>query len=382
MNTRTILAALLLLGCGERDPMVGSLSENVGAAFAPCSPAEIRFLARKHNFMTAFEPCGNNPFEAFAWSPDGRQLYFQMVLGGHVMDAESPQKETRPVPTPTPVGPAAWLSTHVLAVPIGPTEEGAVDEQLALFDMDVPSVFTHPLPGLRGVRDTHRGDAPHQVLFTALGPDGVRGVYELDTHDGALKRPFPWLTGAVERFDYTPAMRVATVGAGGTVSIYDATDGSVQGRWSEAQAGTLHPGGRFLMLEHEGDETSVFAQRSWDELSDRAREREQARVEKFQERLPEHLHTTVRPPTLSVVDVATGRRFRLTSVQGHGFEWYEPTDYYGSFLLWGFEGKQFKRNVLLGNFADRLRSFDKERTMMGVEPYPRETYTAPPKAAQ
>ena len=41
--------------------------------------------------------------------------------------------------------------------------------------------------------------------------------------------------------------------------------------------------------------------------------------------------------------------------------------HYASFLLWGYEGKQFKRNVALGALDGRFVSIDKGRKMMGVE---------------
>jgi hypothetical protein len=71
---------------------------------------------------------------------------------------------------------------------------------------------------------------------------------------------------------------------------------------------------------------------------------------------------------LSFVDTTTGRRYLLTGIQGTHFAWYETKDYYGSFLSWGFEQKQFRRNVLLGDLAKRLLNAAEGRMMLGVRP--------------
>ena len=56
----------------------------------------------------------------------------------------------------------------------------------------------------------------------------------------------------------------------------------------------------------------------------------------------------------------------FTGFHGHQFSWYEPADFYASIVLWGFEGKELNRNVLLGNLGDRLRSIEKGEEMFGV----------------
>jgi hypothetical protein len=51
-------------------------------------------------------------------------------------------------------------------------------------------------------------------------------------------------------------------------------------------------------------------------------------------------------------------------------------DFYGSFVLWGFESKEFKRNVLLGNFRDRMFRMVDGQEMMGITPMTDGTSTA------
>ena len=60
----------------------------------------------------------------------------------------------------------------------------------------------------------------------------------------------------------------------------------------------------------------------------------------------------------------------LTGFQGYRWQWYEAADAYASFMLWGFEGKQYKRNVMLGSMADRMKNMrEKDGSMMGIEPF-------------
>lgn len=378
-------ALLALIGCSG-DPTVGTLSQNVGEAFAPCSEAEIRYLTSKHNFMTAFRPCGNNHFQDYAWSPDGRKLYFQLGMGHHIMDAESPTKDTRVVPSPSPTGPGTWVSPTRLVVPVGPApnDPGGPPQHLALYDTEQATIFDVAVPPQWGKIDNlQRDNTPNSVLLTAQ-IEGTPRAFRIDLSTGDVSEPFPWLS-AVDTLTLTPEADALVIGVGDTVTLYAASSGAVRGSWAPASRGSLHRDGRWLMLEHESDPISVFYQRAWDELSEQARERELRRAKRFEERLPETFETEVRPPTLSFVDLPSGRRWRMDSVYGHDFEWYGPTPFYGSFVLWGFEGKQVKRNVLLGDFTSRMHTAAADSTFIGVEPFGAEqgaTYTPAPEEAK
>ena len=156
------------------------------------------------------------------------------------------------------------------------------------------------------------------------------------------------------------------VGRDNTVERVDLADGSVLNQWSPATRGVLHHDGRWLALEHEGEAVSIFYQRSWDELPPQARERELRRARAWEDRLPDWYPREVHPPTITVVDTTTNARWMFTGFHGHQFSWYEPADFYVSIVLWGFEGKELNRNVLLGNLGDRLRSIEKGEEMFGV----------------
>lgn len=362
-------------GCSS-DPSQASFSQDVGNAFAPCNPAEIRFLASKHNFMTAFENCGSNNFATFAWSPDGQHLYFQLPLAAYVMDAEAQDKRTVPVPTQTPVGPAAWLNASRVAVPVGPAPgEEAGGLRLAIFDVDQKSIDHRALTGFTEVTDVQVGDSPSELLFVGTQAD-QRSVFRLDLDSGTLTRAFPWLDRPFTTFSYAPSLQAVVLGHEGKVSLHK-RDGTELGAWSPASRGALHGDGRWLALEHDGQAVSIFHQRHWDELSEQARARELARSQRFQERLPDWYPKEVQPPTLSVVDLSKGERWVFTGFFGSDFQWYDPYPMqggaaperleYGSFILWGFEGKELNRNVVLGNLADRLRSIDRGQEMMGLQ---------------
>ncbi|MBW1878601.1 MAG: hypothetical protein JRJ84_09595, partial [Deltaproteobacteria bacterium] len=289
-----LVVGLLASGCNN-DPTRASFSENVGEAFAECNPAEIRFLAGKHNFMTAFEPCGSNNFQHYAWSPSGTHLYFQLTHTGLVMDADAEDKRTITLPTETPVGPAAWLNNARVAVPVGPAE-GETELRIAVFDKDQATLMHHRVPDLEQMDSLQVGATPSQLLFTAIR-DGKRRIFALDIDDGSLSEPFPWAAPLeVTTFTYTPAVDAVVIGGVGKVTLYEGASGSERGTWAPAKRGQLHPAGRWLALEHDGEAVSIFYQRSWDELSEHARARELARAKAFEERLPDWYPKEVNPP--------------------------------------------------------------------------------------
>jgi len=359
----TILIALL--SCAY-DPTVGTLPDNVGAAFAPCQPSEIKFLGTKHNFQLVFEPCGNNNFSTFSWSPDGAQIYFQNGQTGYVMDAEAENKQTLTVPTPSPIGHAAWLNNSRLALSVGPeTDDGP--NRLAVFDIGSKAVFYRTIPHVwvpDVLRSNHDGEA---LLVVADAEDAPKQLLRMDLATGEMSKAFDWLDAGFDTITITPAANAVLVGRENTVTHYTLA-GTVEGTYTPATRGSLHPEGRWLALEYAGEEISIFYQRAWDDMTDAQRRREAQRAKRLASGLPESYPTTVSPPTLSFVDLLDGARWRLSSIYGEQFQWYEPTPYYASFILWGFEGKQFRRNVMLGQMGNRFRATEIGREFMGVIP--------------
>ncbi|TNE92608.1 MAG: hypothetical protein EP330_01295 [Deltaproteobacteria bacterium] len=362
--TRLSLLALALVAC-QSNPNEATFTQNVGSAFQECRSQEVRFLAGKHNFMTAFDPCGSNNFQSYAWSPEGTHLYFQLTQSGHIMNAEAANKATITLPTETPVGPAAWITATRLVVPVQ-AAEGSDSLRMAVFDNTEKAQLLYvDAPGVTDIADTARGDSPSQVLFTATRGEETRKVYQLDLDDGSVSEPWPWL-GPVTSFTYTPAQGLMAVGREDKVELIKPETEEVVETYTRATRGVLHKDGKWLALEHEGDAVSIFYQRAWDELSPQARERELRRAEAWEERLPEWYPKEVHPPTITVVDREKGERWMFTGFHGHAFSWYEAADFYASVILWGFEGKELNRNVVLGNLGDRLRSVEKGEEMFGL----------------
>lgn len=361
------------------DPADASLASDVGAAFAGCNEAEIKFLAAKHNVQLAFRPCGENAFSAYSWSPDGTLLYFQLVLSTYVMDADAPDRRTTSLPIAQATGAAAWLAPARLAIPVIPE---AKESPARIGVVDLPPrpeedgvvgavhLVYRELPGLIGPEQLQRGDSPAEVLFAAReAADGPLALWRIDLDTGAVAPAFPWSPGAFETFTYSPEQRTVVLGGGGEVRTLDAAEGNERGRWPHARRGSLDPSGAWLMLEHDGAPISLYYQRAWDEVSDQARRRELARAERFEDGLPDSFPRDVHPPTLSVVDLAQGTRWTFHAFLGDHFQWYPPVAGWGAFFLWGFEGKQFKRNVTLLDLNDRLRAVGEGRSMLGVEPF-------------
>jgi hypothetical protein len=283
------------------------------------------------------------------------------------MDAASKTKATKVVPTPMPSGSVAWVTPTRLVLPIAPPEDKPdAPPRLAIFDTDTGALFNIELLGFTEPTDLYRGPDPGRVMLTAMR-DGVRRVLEVELSTSTVHEPFPWATD-VETFSYTHAGNGVVIGSGNKVTLYDATTGKARGQWSPATRGVLHPKGRWLALEHLGEPVSVFHPTGIEELPAAEREELLRRAEQKAAELPPEAPRTIRPPMLSFVDTHTAKRWLLTAIQGNQFEWYETTDYYGSFVSWGFEFKQLRRNVLLGDNTAWLAAAEQDRNILGLKP--------------
>ena len=393
---RLFLVASLIasqLACSGSSSQPTSLQENVGQAFATCNEDKIKFLASKHNVQLAFRPCGHNTFTAYRWAPSGLHLYFQLLMTPHVMDADAANKATRTIPTTTPVAAATWLTARQLAVPV--QDPDAPDERIRLAIYDIPvraelavdgeepaavqtvagTITHHPMPGFTEIGDTATGRAPHEFWFVGTRGEGRVGLWQLDTRTGEITQPLPWLTVTPQSMTYNRRQDILTVGVDDGIVLYHATDETEIERWPRAVRGSLHPEGRWLAVEYEGDAVSLYNQRPWDELSDKARARELRRTEKFEEGLPEWMPKEARPPTLGVIDRESATRWEFTAFLGDHFQWYEAFDGYASFRLWGYEGKQLKRNVGLTDLMSKLNAMDEQREALGIRKVTRDGQT-------
>ncbi|MFT5586496.1 MAG: hypothetical protein ACI9VR_004095 [Cognaticolwellia sp.] len=361
------LAAVMALTACDRDQVYdqGTFSDNVYLAYQECREGEIRMLTSKHNIQTAFEPCGSNNFVSFAWAPDGVNLYFQLPMSAHIMNGET--KEVVALPTEVPVAPVAWLSPELLVLPLSPPV-GSTDPRLVLFDRVQANMNTVSLAGIQDPADLHSEGTRNTVLYTGL-KDGKRQVYRASFDTSESERVFEWLGPDVENFTYSAQLQLIGVKSGDQVLVYQ-TDGSMLYRFDDASTIHFHPGGRYFALESLGEPISPFDQRTWNEVSEQAREREERRLAEWLEQQPDWVEKEVEPPVMDIFDVALDKRFRLGFVYGDRFQWYPAQDFYASFVLWGMEGKELNRNVALTQLHERVRMAANGELTMGVTERP------------
>ena len=312
---------------------------------------------------TAFGRCGSNRFSHYSWSPDGVNLYFQLTHGAHVLNGQ--EKTITTVPLESPTARAAWLQADILAIPLPPAE-GTTDERVAIYNWAAHTVDYKTLP-VKTPRDLMPFRKGKWVLFTALDDQEIRRPYQLDTNTGEVIRALPWLDQSIVRL---------SVAEEADLVAWSTPSDTELARLSTGESLHLFPGvtravpdndGRWVALETEGAEISHFDQRSWNEVSSKARERELARQEKWLERQPEWVETTTTPPEIQMFDVESGKRYRVTAFWGNEVQWYPARGNYLAFIMWGIEGKQLNRNIGLTSMAERFRMIGAEQTPMGIE---------------
>lgn len=354
----------------------GSLYQNAGQAFEGCNSSEIQWLAKKHNMMGAFKYCGSNHFRNYAWSPTGELLFFDLPTTANLMDAGKKNKPLYRIPINPPMGQSTWLNQQKIAFPQGAS---ATDEdrqsRIGIFDTFQHTLDYRETDGISDLDELQSGQDVSTVYFTGSDKDGTRSIYKLDVDDGSITTAFPWYEGLVDTFTYTPEADTVVVGTGGTVRAYKGATGKPLGEWSPAIRGVMHPDGTWLALEHEGEEVSVFYQRRWEKQKGRDWAQEKQRVSNLEKNLPSWYNPKVRLPTVSFVEIATDKRWAVTSFYGEKFSWYPPINkrakYFGSYILWGFEGKQLNRNVILGDMTmliSAMKSADTSAEIQLMEP--------------
>lgn len=342
------MLSVLLGACGALDDAATDAGATGVASLAECSTEAIEQKVARNEFQLWFSACGRNEFLDFAWSTDGHKLYYQMGMVSKVHDVDLKREVV--VPTPNPIGAVAWVSATRLVVPVGPNPEvESGPQRLGVFDVTKPAeVAWVDLPAdLRDPKDLSRTRDPEKVYLTAVRGDGPRRIWEVSLADGAAVPAFDF-AGTVDTFTFTPAADAVVVGHEGTVTLYDAAAGKVKGAWAPATRGVVHPKGRWLMLEHDGPLVDAIT-------GDPAAQEDGAR--------------TTHRPMLSFADTQTGGRWLVTSMHGSKFEWWELKDFYGGFVLWGFDGRPYRRNVMLGDFFKRFTGAEIGELPYGVEAF-------------
>lgn len=378
-------AAVALAGC-SRDDLYGeaTFTDNVAEAYAECDAGEIKFLSSKHNLRLAFRACGSNKFHQTAWSPDGTILYFQLTHGGHLLIGDEKRIET--IDLETPVGPVAWLRDHVLAIPLPPqgviergeSEEVAArqaaasgkDYRIAIYDWGARTVEVFPLPGLREPSDLAATGQGNQLVLTGIGDDGKRRPYRFDPDTGAVTRVLADIDADMQRLVWVPAADMASWSDAEGSELVRISTGETLRELPGVKRAIPHPDGRYVALEVEGAPISHFDQRTWRELSDDARQREEARKAQWLETLPEWAPREAMPPELHILDLNKDERWRITAWYADHFEWLAPQPYWCSMIVWGIENKQLHRNVAFTDLREKLRMADKGQVPYGLERWP------------
>ena len=325
-----VLPLLALLGLlGGCDSEAPSFHDNLKTVYAPCKPDPIRLEAAKKGLQLAFEPCGSNKFSQATWSPDGTTLYYQASQGGWVMRNNG---ENFPLRGVFPSARPAWINKEMLAFPVRDRGRIGVYQVRAhiVSYLDVPHVDIEQLA---------RGDKEDEILYLgADSPGGVKYLHKLSLNTAETERAFDWLIDGLEDFTYrreTGALCYREFGRD-DVTCAKGEDGKeiihIKGR----KRGTLSLDGRFLVTEGPGAPVS---------MSDLPAEE-----------LPDFIPQTIRPPSLWVHDVESGKEALWEGVHGEQFEWYEAKNYYSSFMLWGFDGRTVNRNVTIGDLRAWLTS--------------------------
>jgi hypothetical protein len=366
----------LLCGCQTGD---ATFTQNLEMAYESCRPGEIAFLTSKHGMQTVFGRCGSNNFNNFAWAPNGEDLYFRVTLAGHILNGN--RKTIATIGAPGALANGHWLDDErlVLLLPAPKGEDGAT------VSVYYPKTgkFTGIRSALNEPQDVYAGDSEHTIYLTDLDEKGLRTPIRVDLNTGEISRALPWLQAPVVRFTHNPTLDEVTWSDEDGVAHLAKTDGRDAMEFQSATRAVVHPDGRYVALEYLGPPISPFDQRAWNEVSPQVREREIRRTEQWAERLPDWAPREVQPPVIDIYDRERDERWTLTAVQGDNFEWYPNRNYYASLRMWGIEGKELNKNVLLFDLAERLRMLENGNVPTGVEQAaPPTVYEEPPQTAE
>ncbi len=64
----------------------------------------------------------------------------------------------------------------------------------------------------------------------------------------------------------------------------------------------------------------------------------------------------MKPPIFYILDRTTGEELLWEGVHGTDFDWYDPSPYFASYMLWGFDQIPLNRNVTLVDLRHFLKA--------------------------
>ena len=328
---RILLAAaallMLLPACRVSGSDERTFTEAVADVYKPCDADALNFQAASKGVQFAFKACGSNNFIHSTWSPNGLKLYYQATQGGWIHKDTGENYRLR---VGVPSGRPAWINSELMAYPDSSGSKIGIYQTSShiLNLLEIPHV--HPQQLARGA------EADHVLYLAAETPGGVQDIYRLEANTAETEKAFLWMDSGVEDFTYRPESDTVCYRelSGKDVICAAGEDGKelvvVKGR----TRGALSRDNRYLVTEALGEPVKIFE-------DDRVR--------------PDYLPTTVTPPVLWIRDLETGQEVLWEGVHGTNFEWYDAATYYGSFMLWGFDGHETNRNVTLVDLRNFLK---------------------------
>ena len=343
-----IICLLLVSACMGSDQFGVDASE----VFKPCDKAALKAAATGHGMQHVFEACGSNEFKDFAWSADGADLYIRGEAGPWLRRNAS--GEFYSLPLGKPLGSVVWINGNLLAYP----SPGKRSAEINIYDVEQRALH---LIGISQVEPNQLalGEAADDVLFVAReAADKPRNIYRLSANTAAVEPAFSWLTpGPIHSFTYRrrsgpDSKGIACIGwkKEGTVSnttCHQASNGEQLWMFPHKTRASVSKDGMFVMLEGDGPLIPAF------------------KTPEAAASAPNYLPREVTPEGLWLYEVSTAKEQYIKGLFGHSFQWYDATNYWGSFLLWGFNEGHTNGNVIVGDFTGKLSEFGMDTSSAG-----------------
>jgi len=321
-----LLVPALLPACGDSEGP--TFTEAVEEVYKHCDADTLNFRAASKGMQLAFKPCGSNNFMHFTWSTNGLNLYYQATQGGWVLkDTGENYKLRIGVPRARP----AWLTPDMLAYP------DASGRKIGVYQVSSHILNLLEIDQVEPEQLARGAEADQLLYMAAETPGGVRDIYRLTVNTAESEKAFGWMDIGVESFTYQPlADAVCYRELGGKdVICARAEDGEEIVRVKDRLRGGISTDGRYVVTEGPGEPVKVFPDGAEDQ--------------------PSYIPTEIVPPALWILDVQAGEEILWEGVHGTQFEWYSAAPYYGSFLLWGFDGLESNRNVTLIDLRNYMK---------------------------
>ncbi len=328
-----LAAAGLLCACGgDSGP---SFKEAVTEVYAPCKADPVKVAAATKATQLVFRPCGSNNFSWFDWNPSGTQLYYQSTMGPWVLKDTTEHVQ---IGIGIPRASGAWVTDDILAYP---DRDG---RKIGIYNVESNIVNLVELDQ-HEPEQLEKGVPADSILFLGADvPRGTKAIYELRADTAETERAFPWMNGPVEEFTYRASRDIVCYRMlEETVTICAAGEtGKELHRFEDRSRATLSPDGRYLVSEGEGPEISVFTAAEGDTPAPTS--------------LPGGASSKMRPPAFFILDRETGEELEWEGVHGTDFDWYDPSPYFASYMLWGFDHVPMNRNITLVDLRHFLKS--------------------------